>query len=172
LQRVNDCLSRAVAFVIARTQHRDVEIGITDNGFYISSPLKVDAKKAFQLLKSEDFIKLLNLAIDNSEVLKRRFRHCATRSLMILRSYKGKEKRVGRQQVSSMLLMSAVKRISNDFPILKEARREVLEDLMDMENAKKVLAGIENKMIKVEEITTIIPSPLHLILLSWVTLMS
>jgi len=158
-RRVNDCLSRAVAFVIERPQHRDVEIGITDNGFYISSPLKVDAKKAFQLLKSEDFIKLLNLAIDNSEVLKRRFRHCATRSLMILRSYKGKEYRVGRQQVSSMLLMSAVKRISNDFPILKEARREVLEDLMDMENAKKVLAGIENKMIKVEEITTIIPSP-------------
>jgi ATP-dependent Lhr-like helicase len=158
-RRVNDCLSRAVAFVIARTQHRDVEIGVTDNGFYVSSFEKINVKKAFEMLRSEDFHKLLNFAIDNSEILKRRFRHCATRALMILRSYMGKEKRVGRQQVSSMLLMSAVKRISNDFPILKEARREVLEDLMDIENAKKVLEGIEKKIIRVEEIHTVIPSP-------------
>ncbi len=158
-RRVNDCLSRAVAYAIARGQHRDVEIGVTDNGFYVASPKRVDVKKAFEMLKSESIEKVLNLAIDKSEVLKRRFRHCATRSLMILRRYKGKEKRVGRQQVSSMLLMSAVKRISADFPILKEARREVLEDLMDIDNTKKVLEGIEKKMIKVEEIHTIIPSP-------------
>src|SRR3989338_9214210 len=36
-RRVNDCLSRAVAFAIARTQHRDVEIGISDNGFFVAS---------------------------------------------------------------------------------------------------------------------------------------
>ena len=49
--------------------------------------------------------------------------------LMILRSYKGHQKRVGRQQVSSMILLSAVKRISADFTILKEAKREVLTAL-------------------------------------------
>ena len=58
---------------------------------------------------------------------------------MILRHYKGREKSVGKQQVSSMLLINAVKRISNDFPILKEARREVMEDLMDIEHAKWVM---------------------------------
>jgi ATP-dependent Lhr-like helicase len=78
---------------------------------------------------------------------------------MILRSYMGNTKRVGRQQVSSMLLMSAVRRISDDFCILKEARREVLEDLMDIENAKKIIKDIEDEKIKVKEITTQIPSP-------------
>lgn len=58
-----------------------------------------------------------------------------------------------------MILMSAVKRISNDFSILKEARREVLEDLMDIENTKKIVEGIETKKIKLEEIHTNIPSP-------------
>ncbi|MCG2718708.1 MAG: hypothetical protein L6408_07740, partial [Nanoarchaeota archaeon] len=158
-RRVNDCLSRSIAFAISRSQHKDVEIGITDNGFYVASDKRVDARKALELLKSDDIEKVLNLAIDKSEVLKRRFRHCATRALMILRRYKGREKRVGRQQVSSMLLMSAVKRISIDFPILKEARREVLEDLMDIENTKKVLQGIEKKLIKVEEIISDMPSP-------------
>ena len=158
-RRVNDCLSRAVGFAIARTQHKDVEIGINDNGFYIASEKLVNVMKAFKLLKSKDLRKVMSMALERSEVLKRRFRHCATRALMILRNYMGRKKRVGRQQVSSMILMSAVKRISPDFSILKEARREVLEDLMDIENTKKILKDIENKKIKVEEIHTKMPSP-------------
>ena len=101
----------------------------------------------------------MRAAIDKTEVLRRRFRHCAARALMILRSYKGHTKHVGRQQVNSMLLLTAVKRISDDFCILKEARREVLEDLMDIENAKKIIKGIEDKKIAVIEIHTKIPTP-------------
>jgi len=56
-------------------------------------------------------------------------------------------------------LINAVKRISPDFSILKEARREVLEDLMDIENAQKVIDGIEKKNILIKEINTTIPSP-------------
>ena len=61
-----------------------------------------------------------------------------------------------------MILMSAVKRISTNFSILKEARREVLQDLMDIENAKLVLKQIEDKKIKIKQITTNIPSPFAL----------
>ncbi|HIH05200.1 TPA: ATP-dependent helicase [Candidatus Woesearchaeota archaeon] len=158
-RRVNDCLSRAIAFAIARTQHHDVEIGITDNGFYIASERPANVMHAFRLLKSAELPKVLDNAIDQSEVLKRRFRHCATRSLMILRNYMGREKRVGRQQVSSMILINAVKRISPNFCILKEARREVLEDLMDIANTIKVLEGVEQKKILVKEINLSMPSP-------------
>jgi len=166
-RRVNDCLSRAVAYAISRSQHRDVELGVSDNGFYVSSPNQVNVAKAFSLLKSDQFDRILELSIENSEVLKRRFRHCAVRALMILRNYRGKEKRVGRQQVSSMLLMSAVKRISQNFCILKEARREVLEDLMDRENAMNVLKGIEQGKIRIEEIQTSVPSPFAFNLFAW-----
>ncbi|MBW2989090.1 ATP-dependent helicase [Candidatus Woesearchaeota archaeon] len=165
-RRVNDCLSRAVGFAIGRTQHKDVEIGINDNGFYICTARNVDVMKAFRLLKSKDLVKVMEMAIDKAEVLKRRFRHCAARALMILRNYKGRKKRVGRQQVSSMILMSAVRRISPHFSILKEARREVLEDLMDIENASKVLTGIEEKKIKLEETHTSLPSPFALNLIT------
>ncbi|MBI2651025.1 ATP-dependent helicase [Candidatus Woesearchaeota archaeon] len=158
-RRVNDCLSRAIAFAISRTQHRDVEIGINDNGFYIACDKPVNVMHALKLIKSNEFKKILNMAIDRTEVLKRRFRHCAMRALMILRMYKGHTKRVGRQQISSQILISAVKRISPDFSILKEARREVLEDLMDIENAQKVIEGIEQSHIKIKEISTAIPSP-------------
>ncbi len=163
-RRVNDCLARAVAYAISKLQHRDVEIGIADNGFYIASPHPVQAVKAFELLKSERLEELMKLALEKTEVLRRRFRHCANRALMILQNYRGREKRVGRQQVSSMILMQAVKRISEDFPILKEARREVMEDLMDINNTKLVLKSIEDKKVKIHEITTTVPSPFSFML--------
>ena len=163
-RRVNDCLARAVAYAISKIQHRDVEIGISDNGFYVASVHPIQAVRAFEMLKSSRIEELMALALDKTEVLRRRFRHCAARALMILTNYKGHEKRVGRQQVSSMILLQAVKRISEDFPILKEARREVLEDLMDIENTKHVLKDINDGKVKIKEITTNVPSPFSFML--------
>lgn len=159
-RRVNDVLSRCLAYAISRSQHRDVEISINDNGFYISGrDKKIQVLRAFKLLESSKLRDIAKNAIEDSEILKRRFRHCATRALMILRTYKGRTKRVGRQQVSSMLLINAVKRISPNFSILREARREVLEDLMDLENTIKILKDIETEKIKIKEISTTVPSP-------------
>jgi len=161
-RRVNDCLSRALAFALSRTEHKDVQLGISDNGFYINGTKKLNPMKAMKLLKADKLNLVMSTAIEKSEVFKRRFRHCATRSLMILRNYLGRRKRVGRQQVSSMILMSALKRIDPDFTILREARRECLEDLMDIGNAKKVIQGIEDGKIKLVELETNIPSPFAL----------
>ncbi|NQU78440.1 DEAD/DEAH box helicase [Candidatus Woesearchaeota archaeon] len=158
-RRVNDCLSRSVAYVVSKTQKRDVEIGVSDTGFYLAAKKNVPAARALGMLESARLGELLSLALDKTQVLNRRFRHCAGRSLMVLRNYKGVHKRVGKQQVSSMILMAAVRRISKDFPILKEARREVLEDLMDLENSKKVVRMIENHSISVKGVDTSIPSP-------------
>ena len=160
-RRVNDVLSRAVAYAASKIHQRDIEVGISDNGFYLACPpdKNINAMQAIELLKPENFEDVMKHSIDGSEVLKRRFRHCAGRSLMILRNYKNNRKSVGRQQVSSMILMNAVKRISEDFCILKEARREVLEDLMDQKNAKKILGDIKSKKIEIVTINTSVPSP-------------
>jgi len=158
-RRVNDCLSRGLAYVIGHSQHRDVEVGMNDNGFYVSCEKVFNAKRAFELLKGQDFSKVMKNSIEGSEVLQRRFRHCATRSLMILREYMGKKKNVGRLQVGSKILYSAVRRISDDFPILKEARREVLEDLMDFEHAQLIISQVNSGMIEVCEMQAGLPSP-------------
>ena len=165
-RRVNDCLSRAIAFAVGRQQHRDVDIGINDNGFYIGYDKGVNALQAFKALEPKHLRQILENAIENSEVLKRRFRHCAMRSLMILRQYKGHVKRVGKQAVSSKILMSAVKRIDSNFTILKEARREVLEDLMDFANTQLILNQVADNKIKVKETFTQIPSPFAFNLIS------
>ncbi len=157
-RRVNDVLSRAYGYAAARLKHRDVEIGINDNGFFIAGE-ELDEGKILKFVKSKDLSKILDEVIERTDVLKRRFRHCAARSLMILRNYKGRKKSAGRQQVHSEFLFSAVRKISNEFPILREARREVLEDLMDIDNALKVLEWIEDGKIKIRVIKTEMVSP-------------
>lgn len=157
-RRVNDCLSRALAYLMAQKVGRDIEIGISDNGFYFAGEnLPID--DAMKFLNCENLRKVCDEAISKTEILKRRFRHCAARSLMILRNYKGRQKSVGKQQMSSFFLLNAINKISKDFPILKEARREVLEDLMDIDNALLVLGWIKNGEVCVEKINTKLPSP-------------
>jgi ATP-dependent helicase Lhr and Lhr-like helicase len=157
-RRVNDALSRALAYLMAQKVGRDIEIGISDNGFYFACEnLPID--EAIKFINKDNLRKILDEAISKTEILKRRFRHCAARSLMILRNYKGRSKTVGKQQMNSFFLLSAINKISKDFPILKEARREVLEDLMDVENAKSVIEWIKNGDIKIEKINTRLPSP-------------
>jgi ATP-dependent Lhr-like helicase len=160
-RRVNDALSRAFGYVIGLLGGRDIEIGISDNGFYISGE-NIMLNRALKEIKEKNIELILKEAIDKTDVLVRRFRHCAVRALMILRNYKGKYRSVGRQQLKSHFLFSTVKKISKEFPILREARREVLEDLMDIENAKKVVHWIEQGKIKIKIIETEFPSPFAL----------
>ena len=163
-RRINDALSRAIAFELAKlSRNKNIAIALSDNGFYLTSETgKIQVLRAFNNLKPELLREVCKNAINQTEILKRRFRHCAMRSLMILRSYKGHRKSVGRQQMGAQILLSSVKRISDKFPILEEARREVLEDLMDIKNAEKVFKEIKEGKIKATVIATEIPSPFAL----------
>ena len=160
-RRVNDALSRAIGYLIGACGGRDVQLGISDNGFYLCGE-NMMLKRTLEELDDKNIEKFLKEAIEKTDVLARRFRHCATRSLMILRSYKGLRKTVGKQHMKSHFLLAAVKKITGEFPILREARREVLEDLMDIENAKLVLSWIAKKKVKVEVQETELPSPFAL----------
>ncbi|MFH0869106.1 MAG: ATP-dependent helicase [archaeon] len=165
-RRVNDALSRALAYILSQFYHTNILVSITDQNFYLCANQKLNWQYAIMQIKREDLRKLLELAVDKTDILKRRFRHCAGRALMIIRNYKGHRKAVGRQQVSSQILIYACKRISHNFPILKEARREVLEDLMDIKNAQLILDNIKEGNIIVREVQTQIPSPFALNLIA------
>ncbi|HOQ18301.1 MAG TPA: ATP-dependent helicase, partial [Methanothermobacter thermautotrophicus] len=158
-RRVNDAISRAVAYVIARRYRRDVMISVSDNGFYLSSEGKMGGLEAFRELEPENLRNVLKKALDRTETLASRFRHCAGRALMILRRYRGEEKSVGRQQVRGKILLKFVSELDDKFPILEEARREVMEDYMDIENAIRVLEWIRDGDMEIKQINTRIPSP-------------
>ena len=57
------------------------------------------------------------------------------------------------------ILLKFVQEMDNDFSILKEARREALEDYMDVNNALKVIELIDNGQMEIKTINTVIPTP-------------
>jgi ATP-dependent Lhr-like helicase len=169
-RKVNDVLSRAYAYAAGRKLEKNVRVTINDNGFLLTFPegVKVKPSELLQLVTHKNVKKLAKNSLDKTEMLKRRFRHVASRGFMILRNYLGKGISVGKQQVSARALLKISQEI-NGFPLVKETYREILEDAMDLQNATRVLKAIDEKKIK----TTItpkskVPSPFaHNLVLRW-----
>ncbi|MDY6774041.1 MAG: hypothetical protein SVS85_02475, partial [Candidatus Nanohaloarchaea archaeon] len=126
----------------------------------------VDLERLVEDVAEVDLRQVLKKAVRKTELMKRRFRHVASRALMILRNYKGNKKSVGKQQMKSHFLLSAVEDIDPDFPILKETYREIMEDHMDVEHAEEVMEKVREGERDVEVIETDLPSPFahHLVL--------
>ncbi|HDM05728.1 MAG TPA: ATP-dependent helicase, partial [Candidatus Aenigmarchaeota archaeon] len=118
-RRVNDALSRAFAYVLMKKIGRSIGVAISDNGFILTIPFetfdsrswlslkklkrkltRVDPREIAFLVNSNNFEEILKKAIANTELIKRKFRHCAARAFMILRNYKGYEISVEKQQMN------------------------------------------------------------------------
>lgn len=160
-RRCNQALSKAYAYQLSREYNTNVRITVTDNGFMLTIPwyINPDLEWLMKSVTSENIEALLNKALARTEMLTRIFRHCAVRSFMILKRYMGTEKSVNKLQLSAQNLLNLVTEISN-FPVLKEAYREILEDKMDIEAARQVLKWISNNNISIRFFTASdVPSP-------------
>jgi ATP-dependent Lhr-like helicase len=160
-RRVNDCLSRALGFIITRALRSDAMLSINDNGFalILAEERPIDFEKVFEELYATDMESLLKENIRKTELMKRRFRHNASRSFLVLRNYKGYRLSVRRQQISAQTLLGIVEKIDPQFPVIKETYREILYDLMDMEKAKGIVEALKKGDITWELIETDVPSP-------------
>ncbi len=145
-RRANEALSRAYAYALSRYKRCNVRIMLNDNGFVLVLPrsVRVDVHLVTQLVTSENLEEMLRNALDGTEMLKRRFRHVATRGFLILRRYGKREKSVARQQINAEMLLRLIKRIDPNFPLLKETYREIMEDAMDIHTARQFLKDIES----------------------------
>lgn len=160
-RRVNEALSRAYGFMMSEFLGRNVGLAVTDNGFAVILPSGIRIKNMedfVDALDSKTVEETIKKAVSRTEMLRRRFRHCGTRSLMILRNYLGFRIRVGKQQLSASSILRACDDIP-DFPVLKETHREILEDHMDILAVKEFLKNLEKGKIRKSIVTTEVPSP-------------
>ena len=160
-RRVNEALSRAYAYLISNKLGTSVKITVTDNGFMLTLQGRpsLDWIKVFRSLTPENLEEILKKVLRRTEMLKRRFRHCAVRSFMILRRYRDRERSVHKLQINAEELLRAVESLQ-DFPVLKETYREILEDYMHIDAAKEVLDKVRKGEIKLEVFgPTRVPSP-------------
>ncbi|PSP76400.1 helicase [Halobacteriales archaeon QS_1_68_20] len=159
-RRFNDGLSRIVAHECAQATDANVAVAVADHGFSISMPLnrKVDVEGIVADLDPDSVREKLRAAIEGTDLLQRYFRIDATRSLMILKRYKGYEKSASEQQVSSEMLLGFAEDL-DDFAVLEETYREILEDKLNVAGIEEVLAGIQAGDIEVRAQRVESPSP-------------
>lgn len=147
-RRVNDALSRIIAYHISRNFSVNSRISLTDDGFMLTFSRKVEIQKIVEMIKEIEIGESLRKAVKSTELFKQRFRHCATRAFMVLRRYRGREVSVARQQLRSERVLNILFAMEN-FPIIEETFREIETVVMDIENSKLVLNSIKEGKIKI-----------------------
>ena len=159
-RQFNDGLSRLLAYRCAQETNANVTVAVADNGFTISMPLnrKVDVRGLLEATAPESAEKLLRASLDGTDMLQRYFRINATRSLMILKRYKGYEKSASEQQVSSEMLLGFAQEL-DDFAVIEETYREIVEDKLDLAGIKAVLGAIQRDEITVTSQQVDSPTP-------------
>ncbi|MFB6250968.1 MAG: ATP-dependent helicase [Halobellus sp.] len=159
-RRFNDGLSRLVAARCANRTNANVQIAVADNGFSLSMPLnrKVDVAAILRDLDPAAVRVELREALEETDLLKRYFRIDATRSLMILKRYKGYEKSAAEQQVSAEMLLSFADDL-DDFAVMEETYREIIEDKLNLRAIEEILHAIDRGDVTVSSIRVDSPTP-------------
>ncbi len=158
-RRANSAIARVFAYRVGLMKNCNVQMAVSDNGFALILPdyVKLSDAEIESLFMLPEFEEHLKRSLDRTEMLRRRFRHVAVRSFMVLKNYLGREKSVWRQQLSADSILSFLRKHYPDFPVLKETYREIMEDAMDIESAMDYLSRIGK--IEVKIVRTPYPSP-------------
>ena len=158
-----EALGRAVAARLGRRHRRDLAMEVADLGFAIRLPEEARlSRHAFEgILAVDQFHDDVMEGLDRGELAARRFRHIAGTAMMILRNPSNGRRRVGGSLWVSTRLYPLIKAACPQHPLLKETRREILEDLLD---TRQALAWMrKNPEVRFRELNR--PSPFTL---AWV----
>ena len=157
-RRFNDGFSRLLAYRCAQVANANVKVAVADHGFTLSLPLnrKVDMDGIVADIEADEVRADLRASLDGTDLLDRYFRINATRSLMILKRYKGHEKSASQQQVSSDMLLGFAEGL-DDFAVIEETYREILEDKLNVGALEDVLGAVADG--DVEVVTKRVDSP-------------
>ncbi|RLM70590.1 ATP-dependent helicase [Halorubrum sp. Atlit-8R] len=160
-RRFNDGLSRLVAAAVANRTDANVAVAVADRGFSLALPLnrKVDVAQILANLDPETVREDLREAVQGTDLLQRYFRINAGRALLILKRYKGYEKSAAEQQVSAEMLLSFAADLE-EFAVLEETYRELLEDRLDVDGIREAVDRIAAGDLAVEHRVVDSPSPL------------
>jgi ATP-dependent Lhr-like helicase len=159
-RRFNDGFSRLLAYRMAQEANANVQVAVADNGFTLSMPLnrKVDLTGLIRDVDPADARGDLRTAMRGTDLLQRYFRINATRSLMILKRYKGHEKSASQQQVSSDMLLGFAEDL-DEFAVIEETFREILADKLAVDAIEDVLAAVRAGEVTVTANRVETPSP-------------
>jgi ATP-dependent Lhr-like helicase len=137
-RRANDALARAVAY---RAGKSSSGLLVDDQAFALRLPVRgawedEDLPRLFDPAGLEEDVRR---AVARSDLWGRRFRQVASIGLMLVKNYRGRSKFIGGMQHNARKIWSVLERERPDFPLVRETFRTVLEDDLDVAEARRWL---------------------------------
>lgn len=138
----HDGLAALVAWRLSRVEPRSVQLSATDYGFELFSPepLPEDPDLWVRLLSPEDLTEHLLECLNATELARRRFREVARVAGLVFGGYPGRSKSARQLQASAGLIFDVLERWDPDNLLLDQARREVLDDELEV---RRLRHGLE-----------------------------
>src|SRR5580698_10401121 len=171
--RINKAWGLALRKRFCRGFNFELQAAATDNGINISlaEQHSFPLSDVFHFLTTETVMELLEQASLAAPVFKTRWRWDASRSLQLLRFQKGKKVAPQVQRIRSDDLLASVfpqaaacfENIEGDIqipdhPLVQEVMRDVLEEAMDLDGLKNLLAAMHRGQIRCVAVDTTTPS--------------
>ena len=110
------------------------------------------------LIEPDELEDLVVGELASSALYGARFREAAARALLIPRAYPGKRTPLWQQRLKAQTLLEVARRYS-DFPIVLEAYRECLRDVLDLPGLRELLGKLQRRELSLVEVETPVASP-------------
>ncbi len=136
----SECLGRAVAARIGRALKSDLSLVVSDFGFIIRTEADlIDRAKLKEAFAEAELQQDVIEGLDRGDLVARQFRHSAATGLMVLRNVDGNRPKVGGLDWVSRRLYPSLQESCPEHPLLRQARRDVLERVLDFPAVSKWL---------------------------------
>ncbi|WP_245797666.1 DEAD/DEAH box helicase [Mangrovactinospora gilvigrisea] len=116
----------------------------------------VDA--ATVLFEPGEVEQLVTEQVGSSALFASRFRECAARALLLPRRRPGKRTPLWQQRRRASQLLQVASEFGS-FPIIMETVRECLQDVFDVPGLTELMRDVEQRRVRIVEVTTPEPSP-------------
>ena len=151
-RRANDALARVASARLVRERPKGPPVlsVVADLGFalWVRGAKDLTPDDFRRLLSVEGFEEELRQAVVGSVVLRERFRRVALTGLMLLRNPLGSRRRVGGDRWGERRLFDQVRAERPDFVLLRQAEREVFDEVCDTAAARGYLEQLPRLTIR------------------------
>ncbi len=131
----------------------------SDDGIVVHLPDADEPPGAeLALIEPQELEDLVVGELSGSALFGARFREAAARALLIPRAYPGRRTPLWQQRLKAQTLLEVARRYG-DFPIVLEAYRECLRDVLDMPGLAELLGRLQRRELSVVEVETASASP-------------
>jgi ATP-dependent helicase Lhr and Lhr-like helicase len=141
---IHEGLSTLIAYRLTLREPCSISTFATDYGFELLSPtpFELDDTIWAELLSTDHLLEDVLTCVNSTELARRQFRDIARIAGLIFSGYPGSKKSMRQLQTSSGLLYEVFRDFDPDNLLLDQARREVLDQQLDLQHLRASLVDL------------------------------